>query len=127
FVVEEELRLGRGIFGQLAAGGDAGTFRLVPSAESSRERSRRQRRTRERGERLRGEGRLDTEFSERAATICHHAWLTGSARPEDRERARADTPFVDKTRAACSAVESAALSEEAVQRICRRLDELSAR
>jgi len=36
FVVENELRLARGIFGQLAAGGRAGTFRPVPTAESSR-------------------------------------------------------------------------------------------
>src|SRR5690606_13546292 len=57
FVVEEELRLAGGIFGQLAAGGDAGTFRLVPGAESPRDRARAQRRLRERGERLHREGR----------------------------------------------------------------------
>ncbi len=127
FVVEEELRLAGGIFGQLAAGGDAGTFRLVPGAESPRDRARAQRRLRERGERLHREGRADTEFSERAATICHHAWLARSTCREDRERAEQGAAFVEKTRAACSAAERAALSEETIERICRRFDELSAR
>lgn len=127
FVVEDELGLAFGIFGQLAAGGNAGTFRLVPGAESSRDHARSERRLRERGERLHREGRKDTDFSERAATICHHAWLARSTRREDRERARTMSLFVEKVRSECSAAERASLSEETVQRICDRLDELSAR
>ena len=36
FVVENVLGLSRGVFGQLAAGGDAGTFRLPVASSASR-------------------------------------------------------------------------------------------
>lgn len=48
-VVESELGLRRGIFGQVAAGGHAGTFHLdAVAGESPREASRRRRRARAR-------------------------------------------------------------------------------
>lgn len=70
FVVEEELGLTRGVFGQLAAGGDAGTFRITHAGAGGRELSRARRRHRDRGRRLSEEGSSEAELSERAATIC---------------------------------------------------------
>src|ERR1044072_3085201 len=52
-VVEAQLGLTRGIFGQLAAGGNAGSFHLsVKSDQSSRELTRTRKRETKRGKRL---------------------------------------------------------------------------
>ena len=57
-VVEAQLGLTRAIFGQLAAGGTAGTFQLpVNSDESSREVKRTRKRAVKRGQRLLKQGR----------------------------------------------------------------------
>src|SRR5215217_5827772 len=59
-VVEAQLGLTRGIFGQLAAGGTAGTFHpSVTSSESSRETARASKRVAARGKKLLKEGRDD--------------------------------------------------------------------
>jgi len=75
FVVERELGLQRGIFGQLAAGGTAGTFHPIPSASRSREWSRVSRELARRGAKLLREGRSDCQLSESVAQLCHKAWL----------------------------------------------------
>jgi|SRR5436190_5606411 len=76
FVVERELGLQRGIFGQLAAGGTAGTFHPIPPASRSREWSRVSRELTRRGAKLLREGRSDCELSEMVSQVCHQAWLT---------------------------------------------------
>src|SRR5262245_34771896 len=75
-IVESELGLSLGVFGQIASGGNAGTFHLV-STESAhrREAARLRRRASRRGEKLRLEGRHQAAQSERAAYICMHEWL----------------------------------------------------
>jgi hypothetical protein len=125
FTVESHLGISLGVFGQLAAGGTAGTFRLVLAPASSRQQSRAQKATNARGERLAQRGHLDAEFSERAATICHHAWLASSTVADDRRAASARAPYVAKVRSACSASELARLSDVAVDAICGVLSELS--
>lgn len=128
FVVEEELGLSRGVFGQLAAGGHAGTFRLGPASSGSREGSRTRRHARRRGDRLAREGRDDAELSERAASICHYEWLARSSEPDRRRQARAMAPYVRRLRQdRSSGGELASLTEHAIGRVCRRLDELGAR
>lgn len=127
FVVEQELGLERGVFGQLAAGGDAGTFRLTEDAPPSREAARARRRSRSRGERLGREGHADAELSERFATVCFHDWLAHAQDPARRARARELATHALKVRGELSEEERAALSEEALQRIRERLDELAER
>jgi len=127
FVVEDELGLPLGVFGQLARGGDAGTFHLSPDSHSVRDRSRAQRSSAKRGERLGREGHEDAELSERAATICFHEWLSRSPLADRRKRAEGMLPFVRRVHAECSREELAALSEQRMQRILARLDELSER
>lgn len=126
FVVEDLLGLPLGVFGQLAAGGDAGTFRLASTSSTSRERARTQRRSRRRGNRLALAGEDQTALSERAASICHHAWRARSPSPERRLEARELTPHVEKMLAACSEVERGWLSTAMIGRVCDRLDTLSA-
>ena len=56
-VVEANLGLTRGIFGQLAAGGDAGTFHLPAQSKKSRDATRLRKRVKARGKTLLLEGR----------------------------------------------------------------------
>src|SRR5687768_10240311 len=64
-IVEVELGLRGGVYGQLAAGGDAGTFRPVDSNAK--------RKLAKRGDALMRTNREDVERSERLAHLC---WLT---------------------------------------------------
>ncbi|HYE74205.1 MAG TPA: hypothetical protein VEF04_12785, partial [Blastocatellia bacterium] len=58
FIVESELGLRRGIYGQIAEGGHAGTFHSVGSNhENRREAARQRKRLARRGEKLLREGR----------------------------------------------------------------------
>jgi hypothetical protein len=109
FVVERELGIRHGIFGQLAAGGTAGTFHPVACGVApGREARRQQRAVAKRGETLQRQGRADSAMSERAADVCRRAWLARKA--GGKVGATGAMP--------CSAQELA--------RICDVLDELSA-
>src|ERR1041384_249841 len=86
-VVEAQLGLTRGIFGQLAAGGNAGSFRLlVDPDQSSREVTRARKRVTKRGKRLLKNGRDDCSQSERATWICWQEWRArSSSRPANNQ------------------------------------------
>ncbi len=66
FLLERHLGIARGVFGQLAAGGTAGTFFTIPH--------RRRDRGRRISARLAALGREDTARSERLAAACMAAW-----------------------------------------------------
>jgi hypothetical protein len=126
--VESELGLRRGIFGQVAEGGHAGTFHPVPSSgENRREAARRRRRASRRGGKLLREGRHEAAQSERATYICLYEWLARSADPERRKLAVQLAPQAKQVRDLQPPAESRALSEDFLARVCARLDELSAR
>ena len=128
FVVESELGLRRGIFGQLAAGGHAGTFHDDTVAGANvREAARRRRRTAKRGEKLLREGRRETAQSERATYICLCAWLARSTDPGRRKRAAQMAPRANHLRELQPPAETRALTEHLLARVCARLDALSAR
>ena len=79
-VVEAQLGLKRGVFGQLAAGGDAGTFHVpMNSGESSRKLARVRKRVKGKGSKLLREGRDECARSERATYICWYEWLARSS------------------------------------------------
>jgi hypothetical protein len=112
-VVENELGLQQGVFGQVAAGGHAGTFRQGFSAANTREAKRARRRLDRRSARLQKEGRDEAAQSERATAHCLAEWRS---RLVTRTRALRPPPVAD-----------AELTTQAMDRICVRLDELSAR
>src|SRR5215510_8169676 len=90
-VVESQLGLTRGIFGQLAAGGNAGTFQLsMQRDQSSREAKRARKRVTKRGRKLLKNGRDDCIQSERAAYICWLEWRARSSSREMRNTAAAE-------------------------------------
>ena len=66
FAVERHFGLAGGVFGQLAAGGDAGTFFTIPH--------RRRDPARRLSDRLGALGRADMARSERLAAACMAAW-----------------------------------------------------
>lgn len=127
-IVESELRLRRGIFGQIAAGGSAGTFReKLPSAQTSRQSARIRRRTARRDKKLRAEGRDEAAQSERATFLCLYEWLARSADIDRRRRAEEMTSTAAQVRATQPSNESRALSEDVLRRVLERLDRLSGR
>jgi hypothetical protein len=108
YAVEHELGLRTGIFGQLAGGGDAGTFHEVPGERGGREATRRRRRLARRGAKLLRDGRSDSARSEEAAAASHRAWLS-------RRKGAPLPPGGDEV-----------VPEGALERIHARLDALSA-
>jgi hypothetical protein len=126
-VVESELSLTRGIFGQVARGGNAGSFWVQSPEKKSRDANRRRRRNTKRGRKLLRAGREDCARSERATYICWYEWLRRSNNAKHRTQAsnndrRSKTPLV-----IVAAVGDDALNEEIIGRVCARLDDLSAR
>lgn len=91
FIVERECAIALGVFGQLAAGGDAATFHRADGVVD--------RKLRRRGERLVRENRAELARSEQLVYRCTRAWRSGGE------------PSVD----------------EAVERVCASLDEISGR
>ncbi|HEY6806416.1 MAG TPA: hypothetical protein VI306_22745 [Pyrinomonadaceae bacterium] len=113
FIVERELGLTQGIFGQVAAGGTGGTF-LPEDSESltTREASRRQRSLSKRSEKLMRAGRRDTAASEEAVYVVHNEWKL-------RRSGKATPPAVS------GAKNSNRITTDQIARMCDELDELS--
>jgi hypothetical protein len=125
-VVEAKLGIARGVFGQLSAGGDAGTFTLrVRSDESSRDVARLRHRLKERGKKLLREGRDDCLQSERATYICWQAWLARSTSTEQRKIAHTMSEQAQQVRGVADAKENRLLNQTTLIEIFRHLDELS--
>lgn len=107
-VVESQLGLERGIFGQLAAGG--GTFSVIPQpSKTVREAARQRRRLNHRGEKMMRDGRADCQRSEAAVYFCWQEWIARSNSNDTRK----ETPSLPN------------LSEDKLKQIFHHLDELS--
>lgn len=125
-VVEAQLGLAHGIYGQLAAGGTGGTFRLVvKSDESSRKISRARHRLAARGERLKTKGRDELLQSERATYICWQYWLGRSSSSDRRKTAQTMTQQARQVRDVAGVAELHALDQGKLEQICKHLDQLS--
>ena len=106
FVVEAALGIGTGVFGQIAAGGDAGSFHVeAGGALSAKERQRAARKQIAKGMKLiKNQGR-EGELSELAAFLFDIAWRSGQ-RPGSAAQ-RAALGEAERTRASLSADERA--------------------
>lgn len=125
FLVEQELELRRGIFGQIALGGTAGTFHNKPSEESnSRADSRLRRKNSKRGKNLLKTGLDNCAQSERATYISLYEWLSQSSDAKLQARAREMKVNADSVLAQMSKTERAALKTKLIA-ITARMDELS--
>ena len=127
FVVEHELGLRGGVFGQLAAGGTAGTFHLAPTANGThRDEARQRKALARRGAKLLRAGRGDSVKSERAAAHCYRAWVSRSLRPTGATDSRQTRQSPDRPSSEREAAIGADFVPRQVERVCERLDELSA-
>jgi len=127
-VVEAQLGLTRGVFGQLAAGGDAGTFHSIfDSKVKTRTAARARHRLKTRGKKLLREGRDESVQSERATYVCWHEWLDRSQSTERRTAAKSMARQAREVRDTAPAEELNALSEKTMEDVFRHLDELSSR
>src|ERR1041385_2034951 len=121
-VVEAQLGLTRGIFGQLAAGGNAGSFEvLVQTGESSRAKKR----VMAGGKELMKKGRDECLQSERATYICWHEWLARSSSHENKERSKTMAITAKHVRDVATAAELRSLNPRKLDEICEHLDRLS--
>jgi hypothetical protein len=127
-VVEAQLGLNHAIFGQLAAGGTAGSFHLsTKSGESSRQVTRTRKRVNTRGKKLLSRGRDECLESERATFICWQEWLARSSSPEERKQAKAMADQATSVHGTATAHELRNLNQKKLDEICQHLDQLSAR
>ena len=128
FLVEQELNLRLGIFGQIAVGGTAGTFHPAPAEKSdARADSRLRRKTARRGKKLLKENTDDCAQSERATFICLYDWLAHATDEKLRARAREMKANFDSILTLMNEDERQMLNKEKLTAIRRRMDELSRR
>jgi hypothetical protein len=122
-IVEALLGLKRGIFGQLAAGGDAGTFHTAFDPRNRRTAKR----TRKRGRKLLQEGRDDCALSEKATFLCWHEWRARSSSIDQQKASKAMAEQARLVRDVLKTNEIRALNTKKLDEICHHLDELSSR
>lgn len=125
-IVEKALNLKSGVFGQVEAGGTAGTFHEIGVDGSKRERARRRRALKKKGMALAGAGRSDSERSERATIVCLYHWMNASERRELRAEAGRIRDIAISTLEGMAPSERDAYSEKALDEIAREMERLSA-
>jgi hypothetical protein len=123
-VVEAQLGLDGGVFGQLAAGGHAGTFHATEKTTAAAARGKNG--MKKRGDKLLRAGRDDSAQSERATYVCWYEWRRRSQSPGERGAARAMAEQSRHIRAGLPPAEARALDESRLTQISAHLDELSA-
>lgn len=124
FIVEAELRLGDATFGQLAAGGDAGTFWRRDG--SGKRASRLRKKLKRSGATARQRGRAASEQSERATIVAWHRWLASSLDAQRKARAADIADWARSTFALMDTQEQRAL-EAAMPGIQQQMDACSKR
>jgi len=82
-IVEQELQLNDGIFGRIAAGGNASTFHAVAASgkQHKRKAARARRRLKARESKLAGTETSDFALSESATYVVWHDWLVHCDEP----------------------------------------------
>lgn len=125
-VVEAVLGLDRAVFGQIAAGGDAGTFHVKQgSGASKRDASRERKRQKIRGEKIRAGETDHFARSERATHVVWQEWLSRSNVKSDKNKAISMKEQADQLRQMMSGSERRSI-DDSIERMCRHLDEISA-
>lgn len=126
FLVEQELRLRRGIFGQLELGGTAGTFRQPTASNNSNKRAkaRLRRKSAKRNKNLSKQSD-DYDESERATVICLYDWLSHSKNAKLKNRANEMKLDADSTLSRMPKNEKASLNKKKLAEIRVRMDEIS--
>lgn len=125
-IVEAVLGLDRAIYGQLADGGDAGSFHIKDQSKvSAKDLSRLRKKQKKKGNRLRASEDGHFAISENATYVCWHEWLSRSKVPSHRSRS---VPMKMNAAAVWERFPAteARLLKKSLDRTCDHLDELSA-
>ena len=126
-VVEAQLGLDQGIYGQLASGGDAGSFRPISTEhQSARSAARLRRHQQARGKPILRAGRTDCVQSERATYVCMNEWLRRNRMSGAVSSSTARSQPSTQVESSAPAQAIPGLDEQRLASICRHLDELSA-
>lgn len=127
FLVEQEFHIKNAIFGQIADGGTAGTFRQTsPDKSSDRAESRLRKKTAKRGEKLLKIHLDDCAKSERATYICLYDWFAHSTDADLRARASEMKKSADSVYSQMSEAERKTFTPEKLAHIRAGMDEISA-
>jgi hypothetical protein len=125
FIVEKELKIRHGVFGQIASGGSAAAFDPgKASATNKKENARIRRGIKRKSSKLANLGQDDCAQSERATYICWQDWLAASADPARRARAAEMRDTAQSILGGIPAHEKKALNKEFLAAMRLRLDEL---
>ncbi|MBK7542707.1 MAG: hypothetical protein IPP10_13470 [Candidatus Competibacteraceae bacterium] len=124
FIVEQELGIKWGIFGQVAAGGTARTFHHRHTTPNRRT-SRTDRRSMKRGTSLADAGYKDAMRSERATYVCWFNWLSASPKPALKDRAKKMVDTAKSILAAMPNNERNQYSPETIARINTKMESVS--
>lgn len=127
FIVERSLGIDGAIYGQLAAGGTAGTFHAVMQGKDHRAASRDRRKRDRRSIRLMSGHAEDCARSERATYVCWHDWLSHSEDPALRARAPTMTATAKSILQGMPQAERALFTAEKLREIRGTFSTLSAR
>jgi hypothetical protein len=128
FIVERALDIEGGIFGQLAAGGNARSFHAVPEPRAdAREASRENRKLARKSRHLASSHRADSMRSERATFICWHDWLSHSDDPRLRAQALVKRETARSMLARIAADERALYTSQKMAEIRSQFQRLSER
>ena len=126
FLVEQELELKRGIFGQLADGTTTGTFRISASeAPHGRVDARLRRKTARKGEKTAKNNTDEYLRSERATYFCLYDWFAHSQDAALRARAAGMKINLDSVNGQMTDDERKKLTQEKLAQIRARMDEIS--
>jgi hypothetical protein len=124
-VVEASLGLDRAVFGQLAAGGDAGTFHVKQEqGRSGRDSARKRRKQKSRGNRIKRDEAGDFDRSERATYLAWTEWLSRSTSGADQRKAVEMSSQADQIRSLMQRAEKEKF-DVSLDRMCGHLDRLS--
>jgi hypothetical protein len=127
FIVERALGIDGAIYGQLAAGGTAGTFHATSRPQGPRAAARERRRRDRKSSRLMADHGEDCARSERATYVCWHDWLSHAEEPALRAKARAMGATARSILERMSREERAVLTPETLRRVRSDFSMLSAR
>lgn len=127
FIVEQELKLKNGIYGQIASGGTAGTFYTKISDKSNnRDDSRKRRKTAHRGKKLLKTGLDDCAQSERATYVSLYEWFAHSTIESLKLKSQEMKISVESVYGQMSENEKSQINKKLAS-ILDRMDELSER
>ena len=125
-IVEQVLHIENAIFGQVAKDGNSLSFRDRPSETSNTKNDSRQRRkAKQKGKNAVKQHQEDYAKSERATYVCWQNWLSKSSDAQLKRRAEEMKETAENIFNQMSASERAIYTEENLEKVSRRMSELS--